>query len=891
MSKKRDTLMIIDGSSLVFRAFYALPPLTTKDGLHTNSVYGFMTMFYKLQEEYDVDYLMVAFDKSGPTFRTEIYEDYKGHRKTTPPELSEQFPLLKKVLKAMNIPVLEMQEYEADDIAGTLAKKGEEEGLDVILVTGDRDYLQLATDTTRVLITKKGISEMAEYYEKDIIEEYGISPEQLIDLKGLMGDASDNIPGVPGIGEKTGLMLVKDFGSLEGVYENIDKVTGKKRVENLIKYEETARMSKDLGRIKLDVPMDLTIADMKVEEPNYDELLPLYTMMNFKSLLNRLPNGAGVEVLEDFEVEFEIIKDNDYSNVLKEIEKDKSFIFKTLFAEESYINSDLVGIGIRTSEKNYYINFTENDREEFAKDFKKVFEDKEIKKKSHMVKEDIYGLLTMGIDIEGVEFDTKLGQYIINPSQNDYKISDLAREYLELDLDDEESIVGKGKNKKSFDEIEIDIQAKYIAETMEVVKKVYKEMKKSIEEQEMDHLYYDIELPLSLVLANMEFEGFSIDRNILDDLGREFQDTIDVLTEKIYSLAGEEFNINSPKQMGEILFDKLNLPVIKRTKTGYSTNAEVLDKLRYQHEIIEYILEYRQIVKLKSTYIDGLVDVIDEKTGKIHSTFNQTVTTTGRISSTEPNLQNIPIRREEGRKIRRAFVAKGEDYILVDGDYSQIELRILAHISKDEKLMDAFHNNEDIHTKTASQVFHIDEENISPLLRDRAKAVNFGIIYGISDYGLSRDLDISREEAKTYIDNYLANFDGVDEYMKDIVEVGKEQGYVETILHRRRYIPELKSSNFNIRSFGERIALNTPIQGSAADIIKLAMVKVFYRLKEEGLKSKLILQVHDELIIETHKDEKEEVEKIMTEVMENCIELDVPLIVDIVTGDNWYETM
>lgn len=892
MSEKRETLMIIDGSSLVHRAFYALPPLTTKDGLHTNSVYGFMTMLYKLKEEYDIDYLMVAFDMKGPTFRTEMYKEYKGHRKSTPPELREQFPLVKEILASMKIPVLEMMEYEADDIAGTLAKKGESEGKNVILVTGDRDYLQLASEFTRVLITKKGITEMVEYYDKDIVEEYGITPEQLIELKGLMGDSSDNIPGVPGIGEKTGLNLIREFGSIDGVYENIDKVTGKKRVENLVENEDLARLSRDLGRIKLDIPLDIEIDDMKIEEPDYEKLLELYTMMDFRSLLNKLPDGIGGKELEEFVVEYRLARESEYDRIISEIVDKKAMNFKFLFDGENYINSKMLGVGIKTSVENYYIDFLEdNSRDIFADKFKNIFQDSSIEKHCHMIKEDTFGLLSMGIDIDGVKFDTKLGQYMVDPSQNNYDIDELGRSYLGIDLKSLEDRLGKGKKKILFSQLKVEDRAEYIVETLEVVARIKDEMEGLISEQGMDDLYYDIELPLSIVLANMEYEGFKVDKKVLEDLGETFKNRIEDLTQTIYDLAGVEFNINSPKQLGEILFDRLELPVIKKTKTGYSTNVEVLEKLQGQHPIIDHIFEYRQVVKLNSTYIEGLLEVIDENTGKVHSTFNQTITTTGRISSTEPNLQNIPIRTQDGRNIRKAFVARDEDYKLVDGDYSQIELRVLAHISKDEKLIDAFNNKIDIHTRTASEVFHMEEAEVTSLMRARAKAVNFGIIYGISDYGLSRDLNISREEAKSYIENYLHNFKDVEKYMKDIVEFGKEKGYVETIFHRRRYIPELKSSNFNVRGFGERIALNTPIQGSAADIIKLSMVKVFSRLKEEKLESKLILQVHDELIIETHRDEEEKVKQIMKEIMENCIELDVPLVVDIETGDSWYETM
>ena len=529
--------------------------------------------------------------------------------------------------------------------------------------------------------------------------------------------------------------------------------------------------------------------------------------------------------------------------------------------------------------------------EKFAKAFKGYFESQEIEKYGHMMKMDIVGLLRLNIDINNIKFDTMIGQYLLNPAQSNYSINQLGKEYLNVYGIDEEELLGKGKKKKSYKDLSIETRAQYISMVLDLIPRVRKPIEKLIVEQDMAKLYYEIELPLVKVLAHMEHTGFKVDIDVLEQLGKQYQEEIDSLSKDIYDLAGGEFNINSPKQLGEILFEKLKLPVIKRTKTGYSTDAEVLEKLSGQHEIIEKILKYRQITKLKTTYIDGLMNLVDKETHKIHSTFNQTVTNTGRISSTDPNLQNIPIKTEEGREIRKAFVAQSEDYVLLDGDYSQIELRVLAHISKDPKLMEAFHKDEDIHTKTASQVFNIPKEEVTPLMRNRAKAVNFGIVYGISDYGLAKDLNISRKEAKEYIDNYLKNYKMVKKYMEDIVEKGKKQGHVETILKRRRYIPELKSKNFNVRSFGERIALNTPIQGSAADIIKVAMVKVFEELNRRRLKSKLILQVHDELIIETHKEEREEVEKMMRDIMENSIKLDVPLKVDIKVGDNWYETM
>ncbi|NLW22416.1 MAG: DNA polymerase I [Tissierellia bacterium] len=885
--------MVIDGSSLIHRAFYALPLLSTKDGLYTNGVFGFLTMLYKIKEDYPIDYLCVVLDKKGPTFRHEAFDLYKANRESSPNELVLQFPILKEVLSAMNIVQLELDGYEADDLAGTLARIGEENQLEVVLVTGDRDYLQLASKNTKVLLTKKGITELEEYDEEKIIAEYGIKPKQFIDLKGLMGDKSDNIPGVPGIGEKTGIKLLKEFGTIEGIYDNIDKVGGKKTKESLIEHKNTAFLSRKLGEIIRNVPLNISIDELKVKDPNWEELVKLYQALEFKSLLAKIPRDK-IRVDEDspYESEYKIVEDDEYDPIIKEIEREKKFCFKFLFEDNHYIKSGILGIGIKVGENTaFYMDFINNDMEKFAKAFKGYFESQEIEKYGHMMKMDIVGLLRLNIDINNIKFDTMIGQYLLNPAQSNYSINQLGKEYLNVYGIDEEELLGKGKKKKSYKDLSIETRAQYISMVLDLIPRVRKPIEKLIVEQDMAKLYYEIELPLVKVLAHMEHTGFKVDIDVLEQLGKQYQEEIDSLSKDIYDLAGGEFNINSPKQLGEILFEKLKLPVIKRTKTGYSTDAEVLEKLSGQHEIIEKILKYRQITKLKTTYIDGLMNLVDKETHKIHSTFNQTVTNTGRISSTDPNLQNIPIKTEEGREIRKAFVAQSEDYVLLDGDYSQIELRVLAHISKDPKLMEAFHKDEDIHTKTASQVFNIPKEEVTPLMRNRAKAVNFGIVYGISDYGLAKDLNISRKEAKEYIDNYLKNYKMVKKYMEDIVEKGKKQGHVETILKRRRYIPELKSKNFNVRSFGERIALNTPIQGSAADIIKVAMVKVFEELNRRRLKSKLILQVHDELIIETHKEEREEVEKMMRDIMENSIKLDVPLKVDIKVGDNWYETM
>lgn len=889
MEKKK--LMIIDGSSLLHRAFYALPLLSTKEGIYTNGIYGFLTMLYKVQEEKKPDYICVAFDKKGPTFRHEEYEQYKAHRQSTPSELAQQFPIIREILDAMKVQYLELTGFEADDIAGTLAKIGEENKLEVILVTGDKDYLQLATDNTKVLITRKGITELEEFDRNIIIEKYGITPEQLIDLKGLMGDQSDNIPGVPGIGEKTGLKLLKEYGTIENIYENIDNISGKKLKENLIENKHLAFLSKKLGEIMTTVPVAPSLEELKIEEPDWENLKKFYRELEFNSLLGKISDDStDNDEEENINLEYNIIDELHYNDVIDAIKKEKKFGFKFSISDNNYIEDKIIALGIKTQDTPTNIIYLEDGEKEFVDSFKSIFEDKDIEKIGHNLKSDIVILSRLGINIENITFDSMIAQYLINPAQSSYSINEISREYLNIYGVDEEALLGKGKSKRSFGDLNEEELGNYLSFTLDTILNVEPKMKEIIKEQEMLDLYYNVELPLVEVLGSMEHYGFKIDIEELKRLGKEYDEEINSLTSEIYALADMEFNINSPKQLGEILFDKLSLPVIKKTKTGYSTDAEVLDKLKDQHPIIEKILRYRQIVKLKSTYIDGLLNLINKDTNRVHSSFNQTITTTGRISSTEPNLQNIPIRTDDGRKIRKAFIAENKDYVLVDADYSQIELRVLAHISNDPKLIEAFRNNEDIHRKTASEVFNVPKEEVSSVMRSRAKAVNFGIVYGISDYGLSRDLNISRKEAKEYIDNYLRNYKMVKEYMENIVEEGKEKGYVETILHRRRYIPELKAKNFNIKSFGERIAMNTPIQGSAADIIKMAMVKVYNELKIRNLKSRLILQIHDELIIETQKDEIEEVKDMMKNIMENSIKLNVPLTVDLEVGDSWYDT-
>lgn len=889
---KNKKVVLIDGNSLLHRAYHALPPLKNKEGLFTNGVYGFMTMLYKILEDYKPEYISVAFDKKGPTFRHEEYKEYKAGRKKTPDDLKMQFPMLKDILDKMNIHWIELAGYEADDIVGTFSKHCSNKDMDVIVVTGDKDYLQLVDKNIKVLITKKGMTNLEEYDEQAMFDRYSLTPDEFIDLKGLMGDKSDNIPGVPGVGEKTGIKLLKEYNSIENIYENIDEISGKKLKERLIENRNQAFMSKRLAKIVTNVPLDIHLEEIKKEEPNQTELLELYTQFEFKSFIDKFDKEIIQESKEKIDTEVEILNSKDeLYKVVNGIDKG-NFIFKFVVNGENNLKDKILGIGFKyNDDRSYYVSFDdEKDTKEKLDILSSLFQNDKVAKIGHDIKEDILILFRYGIDIYNICFDSLVAGYLLQASQKEYSLKTLADEYFNISIENKEDLLGKGRNKKSFDQISIEITANFIATKLNVINKLKKVLLEKIEEYDMKDLLENIEMPLIKVLADMQYQGFKIDIDKLKELGLEFENQINNLTEEIYDLSGEKFNINSPKQLGVILFEKLDLPVIKKTKTGYSTNAEVLDKLLGKHEVIEKILQYRQVVKIKSTYIDGLIPLINKDTNKVHSSFNQTITTTGRISSTNPNLQNIPIKTEEGRKIRKVFVSKDKEHKLVDADYSQIELRVLAHISGDPKLIEAFENKDDIHAKTASEVFEVERKDVTSLMRSRAKAVNFGIVYGISDYGLSRDLNITKKEAKKYIDNYLKNYSLVKNYMEDIVSIAKKDGYVKTLLNRRRFIPEIKSRNYNVRSFGERTAMNTPIQGTAADIIKIAMINVYRELKNRGLKSKLILQIHDELIIETHIDEIEEVKSLLKELMENAIKLNVPLTVDMNVGNSWYGT-
>ncbi|ODM25256.1 DNA polymerase I [Acetivibrio mesophilus] len=893
MSKQK--LMAIDGNSIINRAFYGLRELlVTSDGTYTNGIYGFINMMQKFIEEEKPQYICVAFDLKAPTFRHSRYEGYKANRKGMPEELRVQVPLLKEVLDAMNIRRLEMEGFEADDILGSISLCAEKKGLEVILVTGDRDAYQLVGPSTKLKLprTKGGKTDVEEYDYNRIVEVYGIKPEQFVDVKALMGDASDNIPGVPGIGEKTALDLIREYNNLENLYSSLDSVKKKGLKEKLETFKEQAFMSRELALIERNMPSLCDIEDLKVVEIDRNKTYEIFKRLEFKSFIDKFGlNDAQSE--DSLELDIKIAKNSDELKELKNnILRNRKVYIYYLIDKTGSFSQKLAACAISSQEDEaWYVDFENNiNEDEFFRQFKDILEDESIKKYGHDFKNFIVYLNNRGIDFNGLAFDTMIGAYIINSSKDTYAISELAMEYLNLNIKAVEELSGKGKNFTLYRDMQQDDLSKTVGIYPYVINKVNQKMDNILKENDQEQLYYSIELPLVRTLADMEYHGFKVNVNALVEFSKEMQEKIDVITKEIYSLAGEEFNINSPKQLGVILFEKLGLPIIKKTKTGYSTDAEVLEELSDRHEIVEKILEYRQLMKLKSTYVEGLLAVINPHTGKIHSSFNQTVTVTGRISSTEPNLQNIPIKLEMGRKIRKVFIPSDENYQLLDADYSQIELRVLAHITDDENMINSFLNNEDIHTSTASKVFGIPKEEVTSIMRSRAKAVNFGIVYGIGDFSLAKDLKISRKEARMYIDGYLDRYPNVKKYMHDIVEEGKEKGFVTTMFMRRRYLPELKSRNFNIRSFGERIAMNTPIQGSAADIIKIAMVKVHGELKKRKLRSRLILQVHDELIIEVFKEEKEEVEKILSEGMQNAVSLKVPLIVEVKSGNNWYET-
>lgn len=876
-------LLIIDGNSILNRAYYGIRPLTAPDGTPTNAVYGFLNILLKHLDEESYDYLCVAFDVKEKTFRHKRYELYKAQRKPAPEDFLVQLPLMKEVLAAMNCMCMELPGYEADDIIGTVSKICDQSDVECNILTGDKDDLQLISDNTTVklVVTRMGRTTTTDYHPEQFREKYGIEPSEFIDVKALMGDASDNIPGVAGVGEKTAMSLIQNYKNIDYIYEHIDELEIKEGVRNKLKNDrDNAYLSYELATIDRNAPIDFDFSAAVRGGYNESELAAIFTRLNFRSFISKLKLDKAAEAAEATDTIEGIGKSADFKDLISAARAAKKVAY-TLSGNRLFIKppkGDVI--------------YADADKE----DLKEFFGDSEISKVGYDIKEDIIAVSEYGIDapespFRAMTFDVMLAAYILDPTQSSYPIDTLCTKYLSAYLDCDDSADG-GEQLSMLDVIEPSSdKTQLIINRVYAIERLAEKMADEIEKNGQHYLYYDVELPLTEVLARLQLRGMYVDRDELTDFGRMLDDRINLLCDEIYSLAGEEFNINSPKQLGVILFEKLELPFGKKNKSGgYSTNAEILEKLRDKHEIVEKVLEYRQLAKLKSTYVTGLSSVVNPKTGRIHSHFNQTVTNTGRLSSTEPNLQNIPVRTPLGREIRKMFIAEKDGWTLIDADYSQIELRVLAHIADDSAMKQAFLDNEDIHTQTAATVFKTPVDEVTPLMRSRAKAVNFGIVYGIGAFSLAKDIGTSRAEAQQYIDEYLAHYGNVALYMNQVIESAKECGYITTVLGRRRYIPELSASSHQLRMFGERVAMNAPIQGSAADIIKIAMVNVDRRLAESGLSARLVLQVHDELIVESPESEKDAAAAILKEEMEKAYKLSVPLIVDMNSGKSWYDT-
>lgn len=859
-------LMLIDGNSLLYRAFFALPLLHTREGIYTNGVYGFLTMVNRVMAEQEPTHVVVAFDKDRQTFRNEVFAEYKANRTAAPDELSGQFQLIREVLEALNLEFVEIQGYEADDIIGTLSRMAEESGINTLILTGDRDSLQLVSEQVTVLMTKKGITEMDFYNPERVRERWGVDPEQLVDVKGLMGDASDNIPGVPGVGEKTAIKLIQEFGSLENLYDHLEEVKGKKVVERLNEHRDQAFMSRELARIVRDIDMQCDLHDYRRQSPDIKSLRELYRKLEFNSFLQALEeSGAEPEVFLDKQVEVnELDSEEQVARFIAGLEEDE---LVAVLVEADYHHpmwAKLQEFYLETAGQVYHLEVGEKSvyKLEWLRPF---LESAFLPKIFHNGKFAQVLLKRYGIDLQGIKGDTLLGAYVFDPAFDGEDLSLTIQKFLNRSI----------------------AKSNHALLTSHILP-LWREMQAQLSEDQIE-LLLDVELPVSNVLGAMEFAGVRVEKSTLQSISAELQFGIEQSEQNIFELAGQDFNINSPKQLGKVLFEDLELRVVKKTKTGYATGAEILEELYDEHDIIPHILNYRQLTKLKSTYVDALQELIHPNTGRVHTIFKQAQTATGRLSSVEPNLQNIPIRMEEGRRIRKAFTAPQEDWLVVSADYSQIDLRSLAHISEDEILIDTFRHGIDIHARTASEIFKVPIEQVTSDLRYRAKAVNFGIIYGISDFGLARDTGVSRKEAKQYIENYLASYPGVRRYMEDIVAFGTKHGYVETILKRRRYLPDLTARNKMVQSFARRMALNTPIQGSSADIIKLAMINIYREIQELQLRSRILLQVHDDLVLEVPSKELDQIAALLKDKMENACVLKVPLEVSIKAGPNWYE--
>jgi len=877
----KNKLLLVDGNSVAFRAFYALHSSLERfknpSGLHTNAIYAFNLMFENVMEKEKPSHVLVAFDAGKTTFRNEMYEDYKGGRAKTPGELNEQLPYIRELINGLGISYYELKNYEADDIIGTLAEQVDKDKFDVTILTGDRDLTQLATDDVKVAITKKGVSDTEDYTPEHIAEKYdGLKPKQIIDMKGLAGDSSDNIPGVTKIGDKTAIKLLNQYDSVEGVYEHIDEMKQSKMKENLINDKETALLSKKLATINISAPIDVSIDSLKYEGSDLDKLVPFYKEMNFRTFLDNLDVGEEENKMED--ILFEVVDEP-----TEEMFTDEMALYVEMLGENYHVE-DIVGV-VWGNDKKIYV--TKSDKIFENKAFKNWLTDKSRGKRVYNAKSTQVALNRYIALPEGFSFDVLVAAYLLDNTDNTDDIAGICAHYDYQDIQSDVAVYGKG-TKKGLPEDDETFFA-HLARKIKAIQWLTPKLEGELKDKNQLDLYKNLEAPISSILAEMEITGITVDAQRLNQMKDEFAQSLQKIEEKIFEQAEEKFNINSPKQLGHILFEKMNLPVIKKTKTGYSTAVDVLEQLKDKSPIVENILKYRQIAKIQSTYVEGLLKVILED-GKVHTRYLQTLTQTGRLSSVDPNLQNIPIRLEEGRKIRQAFVPQKQDWVIYSSDYSQIELRVLAHVSKDKHLQEAFNENQDIHASTAMRVFDIEKpEDVTPNIRRQAKAVNFGIVYGISDYGLSQNLGISRKEAKNYIDTYFERYPGVKKYMNDSVEQAKEKGFAETLYHRRRYLDDINSRNFNLRSFAERTAINSPIQGSAADILKIAMIELDKQLNEKQLESNMLLQVHDELVFEVPESELETLDKLVKDVMENAVSLDVPLITESSWGKTWYD--
>lgn len=882
MSKKR--LFLIDGNSFCYRAFYAIRSLANSKGQPTNAVYGFVTMLNKIIKDNAPDMIAVAFDMKGPTFRHEKFDDYKAHRKPMPDELVGQMPYIKKVVSAYNIPIYELSGYEADDILATIAKRAEKDDIETYIATGDKDALQLVNDHIRVYNTNK---DGMIYDAAKVREAFGVSPERMTDIMALMGDSSDNIPGVKGIGEKTAIELITEFGSLDELLKNIDSVKGEAKKKTLKDNAQTAILSKELAVVDANVPIEIDFKALELKEADNAKLLELFKELEFKAFVK------GLTPKDALDSTYELIDDaKKLKRLVKELSSLDEFAFDFETTSEDPMLAELVGVSFswKIGHASYVPVNKYFERDAVLGELKAVFEDASVKKIGQNIKYEYIVLANYGIMLSGEMFDTMVASYLLNPSKPNHNLEEIAIEYLNHKLTTPiEDLIGKGKKAITMDLVEVNKVCAYCCEDSDVTLRLEKILAKELSAKSLDELFYKVEMPLIPVLASMEMTGVSIDTDYLSELSGEMEKKLSRLTAGIYETAGEEFNINSPKQLSVILFDKLKLPVIRKTKTGNSTDEEVLTKLAQKHKLPKALLEFRELSKLKSTYVDSLPNLINPKTGRIHTSFNQTVTATGRLSSSGPNLQNIPIRTEEGRRIRRAFIASDIKKVLLSADYSQIELRILAHMSGDKQLLKAFREGRDIHSFTASLVFNISEKDVTGEMRGMAKTVNFGIIYGMSPYGLSQSLNIDVNKAKDFIDAYFERYPSVKKYMDSLIAEAKDKGYVTTILGRRRYIPDINSTDQRIRQFAERTAINAPVQGSAADLIKIAMININDKLASQALNTRMTLQVHDELVFDVPEEELKESHRIVKEGMEKVIDLSVPLEAHIEVGKNWLD--